>query len=61
MTIARINGSYRHKKTARTYVVIAIGRNEATLEEVVVYKTPGTMDVHHVWVRPKAEFEEIMP
>lgn len=65
-TVARINGYYVHRKSGRTYIVIAIGRNERTLEEVVVYRTHGTMSIDHTWVRAKAEFEdgrfeEIMP
>lgn len=55
---ARIGHLYRHVKTGGYYVVIAIGRNEATLDEVVVYKKYRTHNLQNTWVRRKNEFED---
>lgn len=47
------NVRYQHKKSGGVYIVLAEGRNEADLTEVVIYK-----NVHSgaVWVRPRSEF-----
>ena len=48
-------GKYRHYKGA-IYEVIALGKLEATLEDVVIYK--GADDI--VWVRPYRDFTAIV-
>lgn len=60
---AKYNFTYRHVKTGRVYIVVALGRNELTLEEVVVYAavdrwTEYRYSLQDVWVRPRAEFED---
>lgn len=46
---------YRHVKTNGVYVVMAIGRLESDLTEVVVYQS---VENGSVWVRNKSEFED---
>jgi hypothetical protein len=46
---------FRHVKTGGMYRVIAIGRLEATLEPVVIYRD-ATADDPPVWVRPLSEW-----
>ena len=48
-------GKYRHYKGGE-YEVIALGKNEETLEDVVVYK--ALYDGGSVWVRTLKVFEE---
>lgn len=48
-------GKYRHYKGGE-YEVIALGKNEETLEDVVVYK--ALYDGGSVWVRTQKVFEE---
>ncbi len=48
-------GMYRHYKGGE-YEVIALGKNEETLEDVVVYK--ALYDGGSVWVRTLKVFEE---
>lgn len=55
---AKLGHLYRHKKTGGVYSVIALGRNESTLEEVVVYKKYRTHRLQDVWVRPMKEFQD---
>ena len=50
-------GTYEHYKGLQ-YQVLAVARNEATLEEVVVYK--GLYGEQDVWVRPLKSFLETM-
>lgn len=53
-------GKYQHYKGG-LYEVIAVGRIEATLEEVVVYKalyTSPDFGADAVWVRPVTSFLE---
>jgi hypothetical protein len=53
-------GKYQHYK-GNLYEVIAVGRIEATLEEVVVYKalyTSPDFGAGAIWVRPVASFQE---
>ncbi len=45
---------YRHRKSGRYCIVLAIGKIEATLNPCVIYQaTYGSRDV---WVRPLDEF-----
>ncbi len=48
-------GKYRHYKGGE-YEVIALGKNEETLEDVVIYK--ALYDGGSVWVRTLKVFEE---
>lgn len=48
-------GIYRHYK-GKDYEVIGIGKNEATLEDVVIYK--ALYDGGSIWVRTLKVFEE---
>ncbi len=48
-------GKYRHYKGA-IYEVIALGKIEATLEDVVIYQGAGGI----VWVRPYKDFIAIV-
>jgi len=50
-----IPGRYRHYKGGE-YEVIGVGKIEATLEEVVIYK--ALYDGGSLWVRPVKIFEE---
>lgn len=59
MARAEVGKRYRHYK-GYEYTVLAIGRDEGTLEEVVVYRAEyATEDFgpDAVWVRPKVSFE----
>ncbi len=49
-------GKYRHFK-GKDYEVIGVGKIEATLEDVVIYK-PLYKSEHSLWVRPLAVFIE---
>ena len=58
---AEIGKYYRHYKNGETYLVVAIGRDSDTLEELVVYE--GQYDSKEfgknpVWTRSRKEFEE---
>lgn len=46
---------YLHMKSKNEYQLLHEGKLEATLEEVVIYKSLGTGEI---WVRPKKEFNE---
>lgn len=50
-----VHQKYRHVKTNGIYLVIAIGRLESDLTEVVVYQS---IENGAVWVRNKSEFED---
>jgi hypothetical protein len=47
-------GKYRHYKGGE-YEVVGVGRDESTLEELVIYKALASGDL---WVRPLASFTE---
>lgn len=49
-------GKYRHFK-GKDYEVIGVGKLEATLEDVVIYR-PLYRSEHSLWVRPLAVFTE---
>lgn len=59
---AEISRHYKHKKSGRCCIVLALARAEATLERVVVYREvdAGTWNIiadeAHTWTRPVAEF-----
>lgn len=48
-------GVYKHYKGAE-YLVIGVGQNTETLEELVVYK--ALYHPYKIWVRPKQMFEQ---
>lgn len=50
-------GIYRHYKGGE-YEVIGVGKNEATLEDVVIYK--ALYDGGGLWVRTLKVFEEMV-
>jgi len=53
--------TYQHYKNGKTYTVLAIGRDEKTLEKVVVYKAnydDEQFGQQAVWVRLYAVFTE---
>lgn len=52
-----IGKSYLHVKSGRVYKVIELGKIEATLDDVVIYKSADEPNAH-CWVRPYAEFAE---
>ncbi len=52
-----ILGTYRHYK-GKDYEVIGVGKNEATLEDVVIYK--ALYDGGSLWVRTLKVFEEMV-
>ena len=47
------NEVWRHKKTQRLYQIMAIGKEESDLTDVVIYKS---LKDGQVWVRNKEEF-----
>ncbi|TSC84946.1 MAG: hypothetical protein G01um101413_330 [Parcubacteria group bacterium Gr01-1014_13] len=49
-------GKYRHYK-GKDYEVIGVGKIEATLEDVVIYR-PLYKSEYSLWVRPLAVFTE---
>ncbi|OGH91187.1 MAG: hypothetical protein A2534_04395 [Candidatus Magasanikbacteria bacterium RIFOXYD2_FULL_39_9] len=49
-------GKYRHYKQ-KEYEVIGVGKIEATLEDVVIYR-PLYSSEHSMWVRPLSVFTE---
>ena len=49
---------YRHFKTGKEYVVLALGKDSESLEDVVVYEAQYDNPESKVWVRPRAMFEE---
>ncbi len=49
-------GKYRHYK-GKDYEVIGVGKLEATLEDVVIYR-PLYKSEYSLWVRPLAVFTE---
>lgn len=60
MNQIKIGGRYRHHK-GHEYVVLAFGRDSATLEDVVVYQGQYHSDEFGdkpVWTRPIDEFTE---
>lgn len=64
--MVEVGRSYKHYKSGKVYIVIALAQMECTLEEVVVYQlrneTPETTATNgpEVWVRPLKEFEEVL-
>ena len=52
-------GIYEHYKGKR-YRVIAIAKDEATLEDMVVYETLYDNPVSMYWIRPVAVFTEVV-
>ena len=54
-------GTYRHYRGG-LYEVVGVGRIEATLEEVVIYKSLYDSDFpkDSIWVRPIKEFFEVI-
>lgn len=57
---AIVGKRYRHYK-GNEYIVLALGRDSETLEEVVVYEAQYNAEDFgdkSVWVRPRAMFEE---
>ena len=45
--------TYRHKKTGGIYKIVTLGRNEADLRPIVIYRNVGE---GHVWSRPVHEW-----
>lgn len=55
-----VGGIYRHYKGG-LYRVVAISRNESTLEWQVTYRKDGSVDLDEdTWTRPVAEWIEIV-
>ncbi len=58
---AEVGKRYRHYKNGEEYIVLALGRNSESLEEVVIYEAQymsPDFGEKPVWVRPKSMFEE---
>lgn len=53
-------GIYKHSKSGKEYCVIGIAKHSETLEDLVVYEPLYENMVAKLWVRPPAEFEEII-
>lgn len=49
---------WKHTKSGRHYVVVVVAKREADCEPAVVYKS---VDDGGVWVRPLAEWHQIVP
>lgn len=61
MDSIKVGGVYRHYKTGGDYELVGFGRIEATLEEVVFYKSLQAskgFPAGTVWVRPITSFLE---
>lgn len=60
--MAEAGARYRHFKTGKEYIVVAIGKHSETLEEMVVYEAqydePDMLS--KVWIRPRDMFEEMV-
>ena len=53
------NHVYKHSKTSNYYLVLHIGTDTETEEELVVYKRIDQV-AKHMWVRPRTMFEETL-
>lgn len=59
----RAGETYTHYRNGKAYVILAIGRNRDTEEEVVVYEAQyddAVFGKNAVWVRTLKEFEVVV-
>jgi hypothetical protein len=55
-TLLKIDGVYEHIKTGKRYRIIAFGKDEKTLTDMVIYEALYDNSVSKVWIRPKESF-----